>query len=172
MATPRSARFVIDITAIAVATTKSATGRPGKSRSPKTSSAIATTPNVSTTPFVSPNWPNKVDNRSKKWSPPPGTPKSFGSCVSAIVSAAPALKPTRIVSLMKFTNPLKRRIQASALNAATTSAVSAAIAAQRAGSPFAMPATVVPTSMAIAEVGPIASWRDVPKSTYPRPPTR
>ena len=25
-----------------------------------------------------------------------------------------------------------------------------------------MPATVVPTSMAIAEVGPMANWRDVP----------
>ena len=29
----------------------------------------------------------------------PGTPKSAGSCVEAMLSAAPALKPTRIVSL-------------------------------------------------------------------------
>jgi hypothetical protein len=45
-----------------------------------------------------------------------------------------------------------------------TSAVSAAMSAQRPGSPCAMPATVTPTSIEIAEVGPIASWRDEPNS--------
>ena len=47
---------------------------------------------------------------------------------------------------------------------AMTSAVSAAMSAQRPGSPSAMPATVTPTSIEIAEVGPIASWRDEPNS--------
>src|SRR6185369_129843 len=44
--------------------------------------------------------------------------------------------------------------------------------AQRAGLPSAMPETVTPTSMDIADVGPMASCRDVPKSAYARPPTR
>lgn len=82
----------------------------------------------------------------------------------AIVSAAPALKPRRIVSLMKLTSELRRNSQASKHIAAMTSAVSAAIEAQRSGSPCAMPATVTPTSIEIAEVGPIASCRDEPNS--------
>ena len=90
----------------------------------------------------------------------------------AMVSAAPALKPSRMVSLMKLTSVLSRSSQASTLMAANTSAVSAAMSAQRAGSPLAMPATVTPTSMEIADVGPTASCRDVPKSAYARPPTR
>ena len=65
---------------------------------------------------------------------------------------------------MKLTSELSRNAHATTLIAATTSAVSAAICAQRAGSPPAMPATVAPTSIEIADVGPIASWRDVPNS--------
>ena len=45
---------------------------------------------------------------------------------------------------------------------ANTSAVSAASCAKRAASPPAMTATLVPTSIEIADVGPTASWRDVP----------
>ena len=45
-----------------------------------------------------------------------------------------------------------------------TNAVSAAMSAQRPGLPCAMPAIVTPTSIEIAEVGPIASWRDEPNS--------
>jgi hypothetical protein len=82
--------------------------------------------------------------------------------VSAIVSAAPALKPSRTVSLMKLTSILRRSSHANTLMPATTKAVSEAMAIQRAGSPPAIPATVVPTSMEIADVGPIASCRDVP----------
>ena len=100
--------------------------------------------------------------RSKKSSPPPVTPKSFGSWVMAMVSAAPALKPSRIVSLMKFTSELRRSSHAARQIAATTSAVSAAMAAQRDGLPSAIPAMVAPTSIEIAEVGPIASCRDDP----------
>jgi hypothetical protein len=102
--------------------------------------------------------------RSKKSSPPPLTPNSFGNWVRAIVSAAPALKPSRMVSLMKLTSELSRNSQAITHIAAMTTAVSAAMDAQRAGSPCAMPATVTPTSIEIAEVGPIASWRDEPNN--------
>ena len=70
-----------------------------------------------------------VHTRSKKSSPPPFTPKSLGSCVIAMVSAAPALNPSRIVSLMKFTSDDRRSAHAATLIAATTSAVSAAICA-------------------------------------------
>ena len=65
---------------------------------------------------------------------------------------------------MKLTSELNRSAHASTLMPATTSAVSAAMSAQRAGSPPAMPAMVVPTSMEIADVGPMASWRDEPNS--------
>ena len=95
--------------------------------------------------------------RSKKCSPPPSTPNSLGSWVMAIVNAAPALNPSRIVSLMKADERAQSQRHAIRLIAATTSAVSAAMSAARAGSPPAMPATVAPTSMEIAEVGPTAS---------------
>ena len=108
--------------------------------------------------------PPRTTTRSKNPSPPPFTPKSLGSWVIAIVSAAPALKPSRMVSLMKLTIELSRRTHASAHMAAMTSAVSAAMSAQRAGSPEAMPATVTPTSIEMAEVGPMASCRDEPKN--------
>jgi hypothetical protein len=45
-----------------------------------------------------------------------------------------------------------------------TSAVSAAMSAHRAGSPAAISATVTPTSIEIADVGPMASCRDEPNS--------
>ena len=51
--------------------------------------------------------------RSKKNSPPPLTPNNFGNWVMAIVSAAPALKPSRMVSLMKLTSELNRSSHAS-----------------------------------------------------------
>ena len=102
--------------------------------------------------------------RSKKSSPPPLTPNSLGNWVMAMVRAAPALKPSSMVSLMKLTSELNRRIHAMRHMAAMTSAVNAAMSAQRGGSPPAMPATVTPTSIEIAEVGPIASWRDEPNS--------
>ena len=79
--------------------------------------------------LVSGNCDNSTPILSKKCSPPPFTPKSFGSCVIAMVSAAPALKPSRIVSLMKFTSDDRRSAHAATLIAANTSAVSCAIAA-------------------------------------------
>jgi hypothetical protein len=73
------------------------------------------------------------------------------------VIAAPALNPSRIVSLMKLTSEESLNSHAMKLIAANTSATSAAICANRPGSPAAMPATVVPTSSEIADVGPTAS---------------
>ena len=46
------------------------------------------------------------------------TPKGFGSCVIAIVNAAPALKPSRTVSLMKLTSDESLSAHATTLNAA------------------------------------------------------
>ena len=74
-----------------------------------------------------------------------------------MVRAAPALKPSRIVSLMKLTSEDSHSTQARKLMRANTRAVRAAIFALCATSPPAMPATVVPTSIEIAEVGPMAS---------------
>ncbi len=89
-----------------------------------------------------------------------------------MVTAAPALNPSRMVSLMKLTSEDSRSAHAATAIAEKTSAVSATICEYRAGSPIAMPATVVPTSIEIADVGPIASWRDDPNSAYAGPATR
>ena len=67
--------------------------------------------------------------RSKKSSPPPGTPSNLGNCVAAITSAAPALKPVRMLSEMKFTSTLNRSSQASRNTPAMSKAVSEANAA-------------------------------------------
>ena len=125
---------------------------------------MAATPKARITGFASGSWPPRTQTRSKKLSPPPGTPNSLGSCVIAMVRAAPALKPSRIVSLMKFTSEESLRSQARKLMRANTRAVSAAIFAASAMSPPDMPATVVPTSREMAEVGPTASWREEPNS--------
>ena len=133
---------------------------------------MAASPNASTIGLVSGIWVPSIHTRSKNESPPPGTPKSLGNCVMAMVSAAPALKPSRIVSLMKLTSDDSRSAQAMKLIAAKSSAASAAICVHRSGSPAAIPATVVPTSIEIADVGPMASWREVPNSAYAMPANR
>ena len=82
----------------------------------------------------------------------------------AMVSAALTLPNRQELSpLMKLTSPLSRKSQANRLKPATVIAVSAAMAAQRDASPSAIPASVAPTSIEIADVGPMASCRDVPK---------
>ena len=50
--------------------------------------------------------------RSKKLCPPPVTPNRLGSWVIAMVRPAPALKPTRMLSLISFTSALNRNSQA------------------------------------------------------------
>ena len=77
--------------------------------------------------------------------------------------AAPALNPVRMLSEMKLTNTLNRSSQASTNTPATISAVIDARAACRAGSPPLSVARVTPRSNAMAEVGPMAMWRDDPK---------
>ena len=99
-----------------------------------------------------------------KSSPPPGTPNRLGNCVMAMVSPAPKRKPTSTLSLISFTSTLSRAAQATRQTAATAKAVSVAIAACIAGSPPAIPVTLAPTMSEMAEVGPIARWRDDPSS--------
>jgi hypothetical protein len=53
----------------------------------------------------------------------PLTPKSFGSCVEVMTSAAPALKPVKMLSEMKLTSTLNRSNQSSAKSPATIRAV-------------------------------------------------
>ncbi|MNT28653.1 hypothetical protein D3C72_1643560 [compost metagenome] len=69
-----------------------------------------------------------------------------------------------MVSLMKLTSELSLNSHARKHITAISTAVSAQMEAQRAGSPAAIPATVTPTSIEMADVGPIASWRDVPNT--------
>ena len=76
---PICARGVIDSATIDAITTNSATGRAGNNFSPATNSAIAATPNARTIGCVSGIWLPSFQTRSKKLSPPPETPKSFGN---------------------------------------------------------------------------------------------
>ena len=84
----------------------------------------------------------------------------------------PALNPSNILSLIKFTRELNLKRKAIKHNAATTSAVSAAIAAQRCKSPPASVATVVPIIREVADVGPTATCCEVVKKANNNPPAR
>lgn len=112
---------------IDTATTISATGRPGSRRPPPVSAAIATTPTASTRAFAWPIWPANTTARSKKLWPPPDRPNRLGSWVMAIVSPAPTLKPTRMLSLISFTRALSRSTQETRQSAATVNAARLAI---------------------------------------------
>jgi hypothetical protein len=104
---------------IETATTASATGFPGSQRSPSRSSPIAMTPIARTTKFTWPSWPANSTTRSKKLCPPPATPKRLGSWVIMMVRPAPALNPTRMLSLISLTSALSRSAQASRQSKAT-----------------------------------------------------
>ena len=119
---PIAARGVNEMTRTDIITTTIATGLPGKNFCPAASRAIAVTPNISTYKFVSGSCFIRNTKRSIELSPPEGTPKSFGSWVSPIAIAAPALKPSSTISLMKFIILLRRSKYARMLIAANTSA--------------------------------------------------
>ena len=77
---------------------------------------------------------------------------------------APALKPRRIVSLTKLVSVLRRSAQAVTASPATSRATSDATSTSRAGSPAAIGAMLAPTSRDMADVGPMARWRDEPSN--------
>ena len=87
------------------------------------------TPTTRTRYCIWPSCPASVNARSKKLWPPPFTPNRLGSCVMAIVRPAPALNPTRTLSLISFTSTLSRNSQAIRLSAATVKAARLAICA-------------------------------------------
>ena len=92
------------------------------------------------------------------------TPKSAGSWVTAMVIPAPALKPTRMLSLISFTSTLSRSAQAMTQRIAMAKAARLAISAYRAASPPAMVPTEAATMSEIADVGPMARCREDPSS--------
>src|SRR5262245_45964025 len=65
-------------------------------------------PSANTRELISPSWPANSAVRSKKLCPPPVTPSRLGIWVIAIVNPAPALNPTRMLSLMSRTSMLSR----------------------------------------------------------------
>jgi hypothetical protein len=91
-------------------------------------------------------------------------PSSPGSCVIAIVSPAPALKPISTLSLISLTSTLSRNIQATRQRLPAMTAASTAISPYRTPAPPAICATVPPIMSEIAEVGPTARNRDDPTS--------
>src|SRR5271166_3417201 len=110
--------------------------------------------------------------RSQKFPCPPFTPNSFGNCVLASCSATPALKPMRTVSETKFTTEPAHADHARNAIAPVSSAVQAAIAPKRAGSPPAMLPSDEPISNEIAEVTLILVCRELHKSQNTSPPNR
>ena len=75
--------------------------------------------------------------RSIKLCPPPGMPSRWGICVTAMLRPAPALNPSRIVSLIKSISELSRNSHARVNRAAATNAARVASCAKRTGSPNA-----------------------------------
>ena len=103
--------------AIESVTTPSATGFPGSHRSPNAMRPMAMTPTRRTRYCDWPSWPTSRKTRSKNSCPPPFTPSRLGICVIAMVRPAPALKPTRMLSLINFTSTLRRNSHANRLSA-------------------------------------------------------
>ena len=110
--------------------------------------------------------------RSQKSPWPPFKPNSLGSCVLPMNSATPDLKPISTVSEMKLTMTPARTSHARNAIAATSSAVAAANAPKRAGSPPAIVPSDAPTSTEIADVTVIAVCRELQNSQNSRPENR
>ena len=84
---------------------------------------------------MSPSWPPSRITRSKKLWPPPATPNRLGNWLMMMVSPAPALKPTRMLSLTRRTRTLSLNSQAIRQSTATAKAARLAICAYRTASP-------------------------------------
>src|SRR4030095_6567623 len=112
------------------------------------------------------------DIRAQKAPSPLPTPKSLGSGVLARYSATPALKPIITVSEMKLTAEPARTSHARNPIAAVSSAVQAASAAKRAGSPPARLPSEEPISSEIADVTLTAVCRELHNIQYTSPPAR
>src|SRR3954466_8481878 len=110
--------------------------------------------------------------RSQKFPCAPLKPQNFGSWVLISCKATPALNPVMTVSEMNFTMAPARKTQARKAAAATSRAVHDARAANRLGSPFAIPPGLEPIRSEIAEVTVIAVWRELQKIQKTRPEKR
>ena len=124
----------------------------------------AARPKVSTAKFVSGSWPGRIQSPLEEAVPPAFTPKSFGNWVNAIVSAAPALKPSRIVSLMKLTSEAQIAAATPARTWRPRRAPSSAAMPPSAGVAFGHARDRGTDKHRDADVGPIASWRDEPNN--------
>ena len=111
------------------ATTRSATGRFGRSFFPRNSRPRAAAPRPREAGFVSGRCDRKCPVRSQKSPWEPLKPNSFGSCVLARCRATPVLKPVITVSEMKLTRLPAPKSQAAKARAATMRAVPDASAA-------------------------------------------
>ena len=146
------------------ATTNSVIGRRGNSRSPKTISARAPSPTPRLARLVSPRCRSTPIVRVKKLLPPLLMPNNFGSWVEAITRPAPSLNPLSTVSETKLAMVPKRSAQAMMPTNPASTATVVAKWTWRSVSPAANVPTADPIKIEIAEVGPMASWREVPKA--------
>src|SRR3954464_2737640 len=110
--------------------------------------------------------------RSQKFPCAPLKPQNFGNWVLINCKATPALNPVMTVSEMNFTIAPARKIQATNAAAAASRAVHDARAANRLGSPFAIPPRLEPMRSEIADVTVIAVWRELQKIQNTRPEKR
>ncbi len=106
------ARLAIDTKATEMTTRNSAIGRLGRNLSPNHNRARLAKPMPMTTGCTWRNWLAIANTRSIKLCPPPGMPRRAGICVAAMLRPAPALKPSRTVSLMKLIKVLSRNSHA------------------------------------------------------------
>ena len=153
-------------------TTKSATGLFLRNTLPSTSTARAASPILREEALVSCRWLRKCRLFSQKSPCAPWNPNNLGSWVLARNSATPHLKPVMTLSEMKFTMAPALANQARKAMPATSSAVAAASAPNRASSPPAISPSVAPMSSEMAEVTVITVCLELQSSQKTRPPKR
>jgi hypothetical protein len=130
----------------------------GMNRRPSRSTAIDPTPTASVVPSTSPSSPRTSLRAGKKFPSPGFTPSRLGSCASVMTIPSPKRKPVITGLETKSEIAPSRR----APPATSTTPVTSASAAKRAGSPWASGPIAAADTAEVAVVALTTSWREVP----------
>ena len=98
--------------------------------------------------------------------PRPSTPKSFGSWPTMTVSARPMTNPFNTGAEMKPARKPSRRAPATTARMPTTRANVIVSCTNSSALPAARSPTAAAESAAVAAVGPVTRWRELPKAAY------
>jgi hypothetical protein len=93
-----------------------------------------------------------------------GTPSSFGIWPTMIVSASPTMKPFRTGAEMKLARKPRRASPATSARMPTTSASVIVSWTNASEPPAARSPTAAAESAAVAAIGPVTRWRELPNA--------